>query len=158
MKKQNLLRLIAAVVFCEAIGISGSVFTTPSIGTWYAALNKPAFILPNWVFAPVWTTLFALMGIALYLVWSNGLKEKKVKAAVRIFAAQFALNILWSFLFFSLRLPLLAFAEIILLWLAIAATIIKFYPISRKAGLLLFPYLAWVTIASALNYFVWLLN
>jgi len=158
MKKQNLLRLIAAVVFCEAAGVAGAVFTMSSIPAWYAGLNKPAFTPPNWVFAPVWTTLFALMGIALYLVWGNGLKEKKVKTAVLVFAAQFALNILWSFLFFSLRQPLLAFAEIILLWLAIAATIIKFYPISRKAGLLLLPYLAWVTIASALNYFVWLLN
>jgi len=158
MKKQNLLRLIAAVVFCEAAGALGAVFTVPAIATWYTSLNKPAFTPPNWVFGPVWTTLFALMGIALYLVWSKGLKEKKVKTAVWVFAAQFALNLLWSFLFFSLRQPLLAFAEIILLWIAIAATIIKFYPISRKAGLLLLPYLAWVTVASALNYFVWALN
>ncbi|MFA6049133.1 MAG: TspO/MBR family protein [Candidatus Micrarchaeia archaeon] len=151
-------KLAASVIACELAGVAGSVFTVQSIPTWYAALQKPAFSPPNWVFAPVWTTLYLLMGIALYLVWENGLQKKEVRVAVCVFGLQLFLNALWSFLFFGLRSPGLAFVEIILLWLSIAATTALFYRISKTAGLLLTPYVVWATFAAALNYYVWMLN
>ena len=158
MDKKSLLKLIAAIVGCEIAGSIGSLFTMPSIPTWYAFLAKPAFTPPNWVFAPVWTTLFFLMGVSLYLIWDKGLQKKEARLAVYVFGFQFALNILWSFLFFGLKNPFLAFVEIIWLWLFILATIILFSRISKKASWLLFPYFVWVTCASALNYAVWILN
>jgi len=154
----NPLKLIAAIVLCVIIGSSASVFTAPQIGTWYASLAKPVWNPPNWLFAPVWTTLFVLMGISLYLVWNKGFKTRGVKIALVIFGAQFALNVLWSFLFFGLQSPLYGFIEIIALWIMIAATIIAFYKISKPAAFILLPYIAWVTIASLLNYSVLVLN
>lgn len=154
----KIIKLIAFIVFCELAGIIGSFFTAPSIASWYASLQKPFFTPPNWVFAPVWTTLFLLMGISLYLVWEKGLGDRKVKLAVSVFSIQLILNILWSVLFFGLQNSFLAFIEIILLWIAILATIILFYRISVKASLLLIPYIVWVSIASLLNYSVWVLN
>lgn len=158
MNLKDFSKLVFAVLACELAGIAGSFFTIPSIPSWYASLNKPFFSPPNWLFAPVWTTLFALMGISLFLVWQKGLQDRNVKAAVSIFGLQLVLNILWSALFFGMQNPFLAFIEIILLWIAIAFTIKKFYRISRKAAYLLFPYIAWVFIAAALNAAIWLLN
>jgi len=158
MNKSNAARLIAAIFVCQLAGIVGSVFTVPAISGWYGTIQKPLFNPPNWVFAPVWTMLFLLMGISLYIVWSRGLESKKAKIAVSAFGVQLALNIIWSLLFFGLQSPLLAFAEIILLWIAIFATMALFYRISRKAGLLLAPYLLWVSFAAFLNYSVWMLN
>ncbi|MFA5357848.1 MAG: TspO/MBR family protein [archaeon] len=157
-KKTNIFFLIGCVLFCELAGGIGSIFTMPMITTWYATLNKPFFSPPNWVFAPVWTTLFLLMGIALYLVLEKGLQKKEVKKAVSLFGAQLTLNIIWSFLFFGLMSPFLAFVEIIFLWAAIALTIKSFYPISKKAAWLLAPYICWVSIAALLNFSVWMLN
>jgi translocator protein len=158
MKRKEIIILIAAILICELAGIIGSVFTIPSIPTWYAGIVKPAFAPPNWIFAPVWTTLFALMGISLYLVWRKGFKTKGVKAAVSIFGFQLLLNIIWSLLFFGLQSPFYAFAEIIILWIAIAATIFSFSRISKNAALILIPYIAWVSIAATLNYYIWILN
>jgi len=164
MKLSNTLKLIIAIVICELVGVIGSVFTTPSIPTWYAALNKPAFNPPAWVFAPVWTMLFALMGIAVFLIWSAyakasaGQEKIRIKIALAVFAAQLFLNLLWSYLFFSLHNPGAAFAEIIFLWLAILATIIIFSKISRAAAWLLVPYILWVSFAGFLNYSLWQLN
>ncbi|MBU1120469.1 tryptophan-rich sensory protein [Candidatus Micrarchaeota archaeon] len=146
------------IVFCELVGIIGSFFTAPSITSWYAAIQKPFFTPPNWVFAPVWTTLFLLMGISLYLVWEKGLSDRKVRIALSVFGIQLILNIVWSLLFFGLQNPFLAFIEIILLWISILATIILFYRISVKASILLIPYIVWVSIAALLNYSVWILN
>jgi len=158
MKRDKIIKLITAVLICQFAGIIGSVFTTPTRPTWYASINKPEFNPPNWVFAPVWTMLFLLMGISLYLIWEKGLEKKEVKHAVYVFGLQLFLNIVWSFLFFGLQNPFLAFAEIVLLWIAILASIILFYRISKKAGLLLVPYILWVSFAAFLNYSVWILN
>ncbi len=157
------LALLAFIVVCQLAGIVGSVFTYPAIGSWYAALEKPWFTPPSWLFAPVWATLYTLMGIALYLVYRKGFVKgrfsfSKVKAPVVIFAAQLALNTLWSILFFGLRSPLYGLLGIIPMWIAIAATIASFYRVYRPAGLILLPYIAWVSIATALNYYIWILN
>ncbi|MFH2136458.1 MAG: TspO/MBR family protein [Patescibacteria group bacterium] len=158
MTSKNFLKLIIAILVSEAAGIIGSIFTTPSIQTWYANLLRPEFSPPNWIFAPVWTTLFALMGIAAFLVWKRGLGDKKVKIALWIFAGQLILNIFWSIIFFGLHSPGGAFLEIIFLWLAILATIISFAKISKPAAWLLLPYILWVSFAAYLNYAIWILN
>jgi len=158
MKLKGIAKLIVSILVCQAAGLIGSVFTIANIPTWYAALEKPFFTPPNWVFAPAWTTLFLLMGIALFIVWNKGLNTKASKIAVSIFAVQLVLNILWSALFFGLQSPFLGFIEIILLWIAILLTIIAFARVSKSAALLLIPYILWVSFASLLNYSVWILN
>ncbi|MFA6171625.1 MAG: TspO/MBR family protein [Patescibacteria group bacterium] len=155
MHKDNFIKLAIAVVIAEAAGIIGSFFTAPSIPSWYATLPKPAFNPPAWIFAPVWTALFALMGIAAFLIWKKGLKRKDVKIALAIFIGQLVLNALWSFIFFGLHNPKGAFFELIVLWLAILATIISFYRISKSAAWLLLPYILWVSFAGYLNYSIW---
>jgi translocator protein len=157
-KKGEVLILFSSIIICQLAGIIGSIFTTPAIPTWYANINKPTFRPPNWVFAPVWTTLFLLMGIALFLIWRKGLNEKDIKIAIAVFAFQLVLNTLWSFLFFGLKSPFAAFIEIIFLWVAILASIILFFRISRLAGALLIPYILWVSFASILNFSIWRLN
>ncbi|MEJ2306479.1 MAG: tryptophan-rich sensory protein [candidate division WOR-3 bacterium] len=154
----EVLILFSSIIICQLAGIIGSIFTTPAIPTWYANINKPTFRPPNWVFAPVWTTLFLLMGIALFLIWRKGLNEKDIKIAIAVFAFQLVLNTLWSFLFFGLESPFAAFIEIIFLWVAILASIILFFRISRLAGALLIPYILWVSFASILNFSIWRLN
>lgn len=158
MEKNKIIKLVAAVLFCQLAGIIGSIFTVSAISGWYSTIQKPLFNPPNWVFAPVWTTLFLLMGISLYLIWIKGLEKKEIKLAVSVFGLQLALNVLWSILFFGLKNPFLALIEIILLWIAILAATILFYKISKKAGLLLIPYLLWVAFAAFLNYSIWMLN
>ena len=168
MKMNNPLKLIIAIVVSELAGIIGSVFTTPSIPGWYAGIVKPALNPPAWVFGPVWTTLFALMGIAAFLVWNSppsdkstdgrgGLARRDVKIALGIFIGQLVLNTLWSIIFFGLQSPGGALIEIVFLWLAILATIVAFYKISKPAAWLLAPYLLWVTFAAYLNYAIWVL-
>ena len=112
MKWPDFLRLVFSIVVCQLAGFVGSFFTAPAITSWYSGIEKPFFNPPNWVFAPVWTALFLLMGVSLYLVWSKGLESKESKLAVSVFFVQLALNVLWSFLFFGLRNPFLAFVEI----------------------------------------------
>ena len=158
MKINNTFKLIIAVVVSELAGIIGSVFTTPSIAGWYATLTRPALNPPAWVFGPVWTTLFALMGIAAFLVWKKGLERRDVKIALGIFIGQLVLNTLWSIIFFGLHNPGAAFVEIIFLWLAILATIIAFAKISKLATWLLIPYILWVSFAAYLNFMIWMLN
>lgn len=156
--KLEIKKLVVAIFLCELAGVIGSIFTMPSIGTWYASLSKPWFTPPSWLFGPVWLTLYLLMGVSLYLVWMKDNGSKHVKPAVIVFGVQLLLNTLWSFLFFGLRNPLYGFICIAAMWLAIVATIIKFYKVSRTAAMLLIPYIAWVTIAAALNYYVLILN
>ena len=151
-------KLVISIIGCQLAGIIGAFFTSPSIPTWYESLTKPSFIPPNWVFAPAWTTLFLLMGISAYLIWIKGAKNREVKTALIIFDIQLGLNILWSVLFFGLQSPLYAFVEIIVLWFLILLTILKFYPISKKAAYLLIPYLLWVSFAAILNFSVMILN
>jgi len=152
------LKLIISILICQGAGVVGSLFTSPAISTWYATIQKPSFNPPNWIFAPVWTLLFLLMGISLYLMWEKGLENKKAKTAFFIFGVQLILNILWSILFFGLQSPLYAFIEIIILWLAILLTIISFYKISKPAAYLLLPYIIWVSFASVLNFSILILN
>ncbi|MDQ5955077.1 MAG: translocator protein [Patescibacteria group bacterium] len=154
-RENNWLVLIGFIVLAQSAGIVGSLFTTPNIPTWYATLYRPPIAPPNWIFAPVWTTLFLLMGVAAYLVWRSG---PRTKLALRIFGLQLALNVLWSILFFGLQSPGAAFVEIIFLWLSIVWTMYAFAKHSTLAAWLLSPYLAWVTFAGALNYFIWTLN
>jgi len=157
--RNKTLALIAAILICEIAGVIGSLFTYSSISGWYDKLAKPAFITPpSWLFGPVWVTLYLLMGVSAYLVWEKGTKKKKIKDSLEAFGIQLALNVLWSILFFGLRCPLCGFIEIILLWLAIALTIVRFYRISRTAALLLLPYILWVTFAAILNFYIWRLN
>lgn len=156
MKK--FVSFVLAILICQIAGFLGSVFTMPAIPGWYANLKKPSFNPPNWLFAPVWTILYLLMGVALYLVWNQGFEKKAVKIALIVFALQLILNALWSFLFFGLQSPGYALVEIIILWLAILLTILKFFKISKTAGLILVPYLLWVSFASLLNFFIFKLN
>lgn len=158
METKDIFKLVASIVICEFAGIIGSVFTVPSISAWYINLTKPEFAPPNWVFAPVWTILFALMGISFFLIWRQDVNRKDVKIALGIFAGQLVLNILWSIIFFGLRNPFGAFIEIVFLWLAIIATILSFVKISKFAAWLLLPYLLWVSFAAYLNFSIWNLN
>lgn len=146
------LKLFLAIIICQGAGLIGSIFTFNSVNTWYTTLNKPIFNPPSWIFGPVWTILYFLMGVSLYLAWNT----KKI--SLKWFWTQLALNSLWSVLFFGLRNPLLAFVEIILLWLAIFMTIKSFWNRNRTASLLLAPYLLWVTFASILNVSIVFLN
>lgn len=150
-------KLAASIAVCLSAGFVGSAFTASAIPAWYATLAKPSFSPPDWIFAPVWTALFTLMGVSAYLVWKEAAR-RNVRSALYAFGAQLALNVLWSFIFFGLRSPVYAFAEIIALWAAIALTIGEFSKVSRTAGLLLVPYIAWVSFAAFLNFAVWQLN
>jgi tryptophan-rich sensory protein len=146
--------LLVFVALALLVGGAATFFTEPSIPTWYAALNKPGFNPPNWVFAPVWTTLYVLMGIAAARVWNKtgfGLE-------IGVWTAQLVLNLFWSMIFFSLHRIGAALVEIGVLWLTILATLVLFWRRDRTAGLLFVPYLAWVSFASALNFAIWQLN
>jgi tryptophan-rich sensory protein len=153
----KILKLFLLVLVCEGVGILGSIFTFSAIPTWYAGLNKPFFSPPNFVFGPVWTTLYFLMGISLFLVLEKNLKKEKQKL-IFLFSLQLLLNFIWSFIFFGAQNPPLAFVNIIALWFSIAILIYKFWPYSRLASILLMPYLAWVSFASLLNLAIVILN
>lgn len=155
-KIKNWLLLILAILLCEGVGILGSFFTVSAIPTWYVTLTKPSFSPPNFIFGPVWTMLYALMGISLYLVWTSKVESKQ--QALKYFFVQLGLNAMWSIIFFGLKKPGLAFFEIIALWIAIYLTIKAFQKISKVASYLLYPYLAWVSFASILNLSIWILN
>ncbi len=155
----KITRISAVVVTCLAVGYFSGMVTRSAITTWYPTLVKPSFNPPNWVFAPVWSMLYAMMGIAAGLVWDRIEIEKElVKKALIIFAIQLALNALWSFLFFGLKNPMLAGIEIIILWLMIFETYIQFSKINKIAGYLFIPYLFWVSFAMVLNGSIWWLN
>jgi len=158
MKLKDIFKLIISIVACLAAGGIGSIFTRSAIPTWYATLEKPIFSPPNWLFAPVWTLLYIMMGIAAFLVWRKGLKNRQVRTALIVFLIQLILNAFWSVVFFGLESPLCGFVVIVVLWLAILLTVLLFYRISRVASVLLWPYLLWVTFAAVLNGSIWLLN
>lgn len=155
MKKS--IQILVAVLICQAAGLIGSFFTISAIESWYDTLIKPSFNPPGWVFGPVWTFLYTLMGIALYLVWAA--KKSKIRTiSLWLFGIQLALNSLWSFLFFGLHSPGLAFAEILVLWAAILATAFYFSKLDRGATYLMIPYLLWVSFAVILNGALFTLN
>jgi len=158
MERQDILELIGSIVIAQLAGQIGAIATSTSVQTWYVTLNKPIFTPPNWLFAPVWITLYTLMGLSLFLIWRLGLQTRGVNLALALFGVQLLLNTLWSIAFFGLRSPLAGLVVIIPLWIAIAATIALFLPLSRPAGMLLIPYLLWVSLAAALNAAILLLN
>ncbi|MGE0792597.1 MAG: TspO/MBR family protein [Candidatus Woesearchaeota archaeon] len=158
LKKINYWKLVSAILICQLAGIIGSIFTAPSVKTWYTTIIKPSFNPPNYLFGPVWTTLFILMGISLYIIWDNKKKSKFKKKAITIFSIQLFLNLLWSILFFGFKSPLLASIEIVILLIAIAITIYYFYKISKPSAYLLIPYILWVSFAMILNFAIVYLN
>jgi len=158
MKPRDIWKLVVSIVACLAAGGIGSVFTREAIPTWYATLEKPTFNPPNWLFAPVWTLLYIMMGIAAFLVWRKGLENRQVRIALIVFLVQLVLNALWSVAFFGLESPLYGVVVIAALWVAILFTVLKFYRISLAASVLVWPYLLWVTFAAVLNVSIWLLN
>ena len=126
-------------------------------GDWYAGLQKPAWNPPNWIFGPVWTLLYTMMAIAAWLVWRRGGFVRHQKALC-LFLLQLCFNALWSPLFFGMHQPMLAFVDLVVLWLLLLGTVAAFWKTSRVAGTMLLPYLAWVTFAGALNWTLWKLN
>ncbi|MBN1421333.1 MAG: tryptophan-rich sensory protein [Planctomycetes bacterium] len=156
-RTRAIVGLAAILIVCFGAGFAGSQFTRPALEEWYAGLEKPPFTPPDEVFMPVWTTLYFLMGVSAWLVW---LRKRSAPAAVplAVFAIQLLLNIGWSWIFFGLRMPGVAFIELIFLESAIIATIAGFWSIRPIAGMLLIPYLLWCLFASVLNLFIWLLN
>lgn len=154
MKTRDVLALIGFVVLCLAVGGLGGWVTAGPVVEWYPSIAKPSWTPPSWVFGPVWTLLFILMGIAAWLVWRSG----NARVPMLLFGAQLLLNLAWSFLFFGARSPGLGLLDIVPLWIAIAATIFAFSFRSRVAAFLMVPYLAWVSFATALNAAIYMLN
>jgi len=146
-----------ALVICFGAAGLGSLLTEPSIGGWYAALRKPSWTPPNWLFGPVWSALYLAMAIAAWLVWRRA-GVSATKLALTLFALQLVLNVGWSAIFFALHIPGFAFVEIVILWLLILVTAVSFWPVSQAAGWLMVPYLSWVAFAAALNCAIWRLN
>ena len=157
MFKKYLLPLLIFIFIALLAGFIGSFFTTSSISTWYAFINKPLFSPPNWIFAPVWSLLYVLMGISAFLIWQKR-DNLKIKPAMIFYGIQLVLNTLWSIIFFGMHNPGLALLGILILWVFISITLIEFYRINKTAGLLFIPYLIWVSFASILNYAIWILN
>jgi benzodiazapine receptor len=158
MSWADIAKLIISIVACEGAGVIGALFTTPAIPTWYAGLKKPAFTPPNSVFGPIWITLYLLMGVAVFIVWREGLDQEGVTIAFTVFWVQLVLNVLWSVIFFGLKSLLGGMVMIFLLWIAILVNIIMFFGVSPIAGGLLIPYIIWVSIAANLNVRIWILN
>lgn len=157
MTKSQFMKLIVALILPLSIGAFAGMFTSEAIPGWYATLNRPSFNPPNWLFGPVWTTLYLLMGISFYLIWKQK-KSKERNFAMLVFLIQLALNFAWSFIFFYFNKIGFAFAEIILLWLSIVLMIIRFYKIKPITAYINIPYLLWVSFASMLNLSYYLLN
>jgi len=157
MFKKHLFPLLISILIALSAGFIGSLFTTSSISSWYAFINKPSFSPPNWLFAPAWSLLYILMAFAAFLIWKKR-DHSQTKPALMFYGIQLILNALWSIIFFGMHNPGLAFLEIIFLWSFILITLIKFYKINKTAGLLFIPYILWVSFASILNYAVWMLN
>ena len=153
------VKILLCVVTCIAIGFLSGQVTQTSVETWFPTLEKPSFNPPSWVFAPVWSLLYVMMGIAAGLVWNRiDHENENVRKALWFFVIQLVLNALWSIIFFGLKNPLLALIEIVLLWLMIYETYVKFGKIDKIAGYLFVPYWLWVTFATALNASIWWLN
>ena len=157
MSQRKILILIFSILFTIGFGSLGAVFTAPEIQTWYAALNKPVFNPPSWIFGPVWTLLYLMMGITLYFILTAPPSTEKRNATV-FFFLQFTLNFFWSLIFFRLHETGWAFVEIIAMWLAILATIYTSQKLKPLAAYLLIPYLLWVSFASVLNGAIFWLN
>jgi benzodiazapine receptor len=151
-------KLIISILIVFLAGSVGTIYTLKEITTWYVSLPKPGWTPPNWAFGPIWSTLYVLMGISLFLVWREGLDRKDVRIAILIFAIQLFLNVLWSLVFFGTHNIFGGLVFVIILWISILINIIVFYRVSKPAAIILIPYLIWVSIASYLNYSVFILN
>jgi benzodiazapine receptor len=158
MTGKKILTLIIAVGICLLAGYIGSYYTTPEIPTWYAGLQKPDINPPSWVFAPVWTILYIMMGISLYLILQSDLKKQEVQFGLILFIFQLMVNIGWSFFFFGLHSTFFGFLAIVLLWAVLLCTIIQVWRFSIPAAVLLLPYFVWVSFAGYLSYAILILN
>jgi tryptophan-rich sensory protein len=158
MAGQKIINFVLAVGICLLAGYIASYYTTPEITTWYAGLNKPDLTPPSWVFGPVWTVLYILMGFSLYLIIQSGLKSMEVKVGLALFVLQLMLNVGWSFFFFGQHSTFWGLLAIVLLWAVLLCTIIQVFRISFAAALLLLPVLVWITFAAVLNYQIMILN
>lgn len=155
---RTIIGLVVSILLAQTAGVLGAWATATSVREWYPTLTKPFFTPPNWLFAPAWTTLYTLMGIAAYLVWSEGTSKGVVQIALAAYVVQLLLNAAWSPVFFGLRAPGPGLIIIVLLWVAIVVTITWFARVSSIATWLMVPYLLWVTYAAALNFEIWRLN
>ena len=154
----NLVKLIICIVICQLAGVVGTIFRMDSIPTWYAALNKPLFAPPDWLFGPVWIMLYLMTGISLFIIWKEDLKNREVKTAFLIFILQLIISVIWSFVFFGIQSITGGLILIIILWLMVILAIIRFKSISRTAVILLIPYLLWVSYITLLNFSIYKLN
>jgi len=158
MTGKKIIYFVVAIGICLLAGYIGSYYATPGIPTWYAGLEKPDLTPPSWIFGPVWTVLYILMGLSLYLILQSGLKNPEVKVALVLFIFQLVLNVGWSFFFFGQHSTFYGFLAIVLLWAILLCTIIQVFRISFAASLLLLPVLVWITFAAVLNYLIMTLN
>ena len=154
----DVAKLAICVGASQLAGVIGSIFTTRTVSSWYLTLRKPDWTPPSGIFAPVWISLYLMMGIAAFLVWRKGLGHAGVRIALALFLIQLVLNTLWSAAFFGVPSPLAGLVVIIALWIAIVATIMAFLRVSTGAGLLLVPYISWVSFAAVLNWSIFVLN
>lgn len=151
-------KLLISILLCQMAGVVGAFFTTPAIKSWYVFLIKPTFAPPNWLFGPVWVTLYILMGISLYLIWKKGLNKKEVKSAFSLFLIHLLFNSLWSIIFFGMKSILGGFIEISILLVLVLNVYFKFYKINKVAAYLLIPYFFWGVFATFLNFNLLILN
>ena len=154
----QVIAVIVCILICESAGALGGFFTSRSVAEWYPTLIKPSFTPPSWLFMPVWTTLYFMMGVSAFLIWKIGWQNNGVKIALAVFIIQLALNIAWSAVFFGMRSPIGGMIVIVMLLLAILLTIILSFKLSKISALLLVPYILWVGFASALNAAIVYLN
>lgn len=152
------LRLLVLIVLCELVGVLGAIYTISAIPLWYAGLVKPFFSPPNYLFGPVWTIIYALMGISIFRILEYGIKKKNVRVAVNLFLIQLFLNGIWTPIFFGAKQLLFAFIVIVFMWIYILKTIKAFSKIDKISAYLLYPYIAWVSFATLLNFSIWFLN
>jgi len=156
--KFNPVAFVVNIAIPLAVGATGAFFTASSVKTWYITLNKPSFNPPNTIFAPVWTTLYIIMGISAYLVWQKRHTIKHFPRTIAIYAIQLILNLMWSFIFFYAHQIGVALFEIIVLLLVVITNALTFYKIDKLAGLLFIPYILWVSFATVLTYNIFILN
>jgi tryptophan-rich sensory protein len=154
----NIVKAIIAIAIPLIVGGTSGFFTVTGVESWYQTIQKPSWNPPNWIFGPVWTTLYIMMGIALFLVWKEDTSSELKKIAVGLFTVQLVLNFFWSFIFFSQQQPGWALVEIVVLWIFILLTIFAFAQVNKTAAWLLVPYISWVSFATILNYTIWQLN
>lgn len=152
------VKLLIAIAIPVLVGGISGFFTVSGVESWYQTIHKPSWNPPNWVFGPVWTTLYVMMGIALWLVWKEDTSRELKMIAFILFGVQLILNFLWSFVFFKLEQPGFAFLEILFMWVAILATIFAFAQVNKTAAWLLVPYISWVSFAAILNFTIWIMN